>query len=142
MATIYVWSKNKKKVYPCKPQFYYIKVGCKGVFVTRICFRYAKSMLVQNSNPRHIVLVIVSPWIRTIRRFCPSSTDMQGIIEDLTAISRTKSVSIRIKTNDLSFEPRKKHTQKGRSKTHTHKTLKTKDNENSQQLRSVSLNFC
>ena len=23
------WSKNKKKnVYPCKPQFYYIKVGC------------------------------------------------------------------------------------------------------------------
>ena len=25
-----------KKVYPCKPQFYYIKVGCKGVFVTRL----------------------------------------------------------------------------------------------------------
>ena len=33
------WSKNKKKVYPCKPQFYHIKVGCKGVFVTRTCFR-------------------------------------------------------------------------------------------------------
>ena len=33
------WSKNKKNVYPCKPQFYYIKVGCKGVFVTRTCFR-------------------------------------------------------------------------------------------------------
>ena len=32
-------SKNKKNVYPCKPQFYYIKVGCKGVFVTRTCFR-------------------------------------------------------------------------------------------------------
>ena len=32
-------SKNKKKVYPCKPQFYYTKVGCKGVFVTRTCFR-------------------------------------------------------------------------------------------------------
>ena len=33
------WS--KKKVNPCKPQFYYIdiKVGCKGVFVTRTCFR-------------------------------------------------------------------------------------------------------
>ena len=26
-------------LYPCKPQFYYIKVGCKGVFVTRTCFR-------------------------------------------------------------------------------------------------------
>ena len=30
---------NKKRVYPCKPQFYYIKVVCKGVFVTRTCFR-------------------------------------------------------------------------------------------------------
>ena len=36
-------SKNKKKIYmyPCKPQFYYmyIKVGCKGVYITRTCFR-------------------------------------------------------------------------------------------------------
>ena len=32
------YSKNKKNVNPCKPQFYYIKVGCKGVFVTRTCF--------------------------------------------------------------------------------------------------------
>ena len=30
--TIYVLSRNKKnKVYPCKPQFYFIKVGFKGV---------------------------------------------------------------------------------------------------------------
>ena len=28
-------------VYTCKPQFYYIKVGCKGVFITRTCFRDA-----------------------------------------------------------------------------------------------------
>ena len=29
---IYVLSRNKKnKVYPCNPQFYYIKVGFKGV---------------------------------------------------------------------------------------------------------------
>ena len=33
------WSKNKKKkVYPCKPQFYYIKVGFTGVFIARTCF--------------------------------------------------------------------------------------------------------
>ena len=38
------WSKNKKKVYPCKPQFYYIKVGCKGVFVTQTCFRDADDL--------------------------------------------------------------------------------------------------
>ena len=34
-------SKNKKKVYPCKHQFYYVKKGCEGVFVTRTCFRDA-----------------------------------------------------------------------------------------------------
>ena len=39
------WSKNKKKVYPCKHQFYYIKVGCKGGFVTRTCFRDEKAVL-------------------------------------------------------------------------------------------------
>ena len=27
-----------KNEYPCKPQFYYTKVGCKGVFITRTCF--------------------------------------------------------------------------------------------------------
>ena len=26
------WSENN--VYPCKPQFYYIKVGCNGVYIT------------------------------------------------------------------------------------------------------------
>ena len=34
-------AKIRKKLYPCKPQFYYIKVGCKGVFVTRTCFHDA-----------------------------------------------------------------------------------------------------
>ena len=33
-------SKNKKNnVYPCKPQFYYIKVGFKGVKIIQACFR-------------------------------------------------------------------------------------------------------
>ena len=33
-------SKNKKnKVYPCKPQFYYIKLGFKGVNIIYTCFR-------------------------------------------------------------------------------------------------------
>ena len=33
------WSKNKKKkVYPCKPQFCYKKVGFKGVNITRTRF--------------------------------------------------------------------------------------------------------
>ena len=33
------WTNNKKKiVYPCIPQFYYIKVGLKGVFIARTYF--------------------------------------------------------------------------------------------------------
>ena len=32
-------SRNKKNnAYPCKPQFYYIKVGFKGVKITQACF--------------------------------------------------------------------------------------------------------
>ena len=31
--------KKKKKVYPCIPQFFfYIKVGLKGVYISRTCF--------------------------------------------------------------------------------------------------------
>ena len=39
-------AKIRKNVYPCKPKFYYIKVGCKGVFVTRTCFRDATNRYV------------------------------------------------------------------------------------------------
>ena len=35
-------SKSKKKsVYPFKPQFYNINVGCKGVYITRTCLHNA-----------------------------------------------------------------------------------------------------
>ena len=38
VPTIYVLEqKYENKVYPGKPQFYYIKEGCKGVFITRTC---------------------------------------------------------------------------------------------------------
>ena len=47
-----LWSKNKKKVYPCKPQLYYIKVGCKGVFVTRTCFRDDNTMVLSMTVAR------------------------------------------------------------------------------------------
>ena len=33
------WSKNKKNMYTrVNPTFFYIKVGCKGVFITRTCY--------------------------------------------------------------------------------------------------------
>ena len=39
MSTHNLCFRTRKNVYPCAPQFYYTKVGCKGVFVTRTCFR-------------------------------------------------------------------------------------------------------
>ena len=38
-------AKIRKNVYPCTPQFYYTKVGCKGVYVTRTCFRDDRKQL-------------------------------------------------------------------------------------------------
>ena len=37
--------KKRKNVYPCTPQFHYIKVGCKGVFITRTCLHDASILL-------------------------------------------------------------------------------------------------
>ena len=31
-------AKTRKNVYPCKPHFDYIKVGCEGVYITRTCY--------------------------------------------------------------------------------------------------------
>ena len=36
-------AKIRKNVYPCTPQFHYIKVGCKGVFITRTCLHDAEN---------------------------------------------------------------------------------------------------
>ena len=38
-------AKIRYNVYPRIPQFYYIKVGCKGVVVTRTCFSDANICL-------------------------------------------------------------------------------------------------
>ena len=32
------WSKNNKKVYPCKTLFFYINVRYKGVYISRTCY--------------------------------------------------------------------------------------------------------
>ena len=35
-------AKIRKTIYPCTPQFYYIKVGCKGVLITLTCLHNVK----------------------------------------------------------------------------------------------------
>ena len=32
------WAEIRKNEYPCKPQSYYMKVGCMGVFITWTCY--------------------------------------------------------------------------------------------------------
>ena len=43
------YSKNKKNVHPCAPQVYYIKVGCKRVYITRTCNPDGRKRLNQRS---------------------------------------------------------------------------------------------
>ena len=40
--SMFLSRKKKTNVYPCKPQFYYIKVGFKGVKFIKACFRDAE----------------------------------------------------------------------------------------------------
>ena len=35
---LFLEQKQDKNGYPCKPQFYLIKVGCKGVYITRTVY--------------------------------------------------------------------------------------------------------
>ena len=68
------WSKNKKKIYPCKPQFYYIKVGCKGVFFTQTCFRddFYLSDLLKLAGNDDMHSILASSNFGKIRRVnCP-----------------------------------------------------------------------
>ena len=47
------FSRNRKNnVYPCKPQFYYIKVRFKGVKVIKVCFRHVRLGTVRKSPER------------------------------------------------------------------------------------------
>ena len=54
------WSKNKKNRYtPANPSFFYIKVGFKGVYITRTCFHDVETKMVHKyrmmaSKPQHL----------------------------------------------------------------------------------------
>ena len=51
----------KNNVYPCKPQFYYIKVGFKGVKIIWACFRDATSFLVETGQFRQFQSLTLLP---------------------------------------------------------------------------------
>ena len=47
---LYFRAKIRKNVYPCKLQFYYIKRGCKGVYITRTCLHDANVNICSYEN--------------------------------------------------------------------------------------------
>ena len=54
---LYFRAKIRINVYPCKPQFYYIKVGCKGVYITWTCYPDAIMLTSHlNKTPLHPTL--------------------------------------------------------------------------------------
>ena len=55
-------SRNKKNnVYPCKPQFYYIKVGFTGVKIIQACFRDVPFELIMPTGRFHNKAAHVKP---------------------------------------------------------------------------------
>ena len=42
-----------RKVYPCKPQFFYIRVGFKGVFFARTCYPDAQFTLILEDDDQY-----------------------------------------------------------------------------------------
>ena len=50
---------RKNNVYPCKPQFYYIKVRCKGVYITRTCLHDDVGWYINSGQYFRIFMVIV-----------------------------------------------------------------------------------
>ena len=55
-----IFSRNKKNnVYPCKPKFYYIKVGFKGVKIIKACFRDGFLVLLMSwEGLRHMIVAL------------------------------------------------------------------------------------
>ena len=93
-------SRNKKtNVYPCKPQFYYIKVGFKGVKIISACFRY-KGLLQQKPQTSERIRCIWN-MIPTNRMVC---NILRGYVNDLSLRCEHVSRNIRKRTIEI-FAP-------------------------------------
>ena len=76
-------SRNKKNnVYPCKPQFYYIKVGFKGVKIIYACFRDAWDFLL------HKILLVGVYKIWRLILFGAEKSAMKNFIGEKEKMTR------------------------------------------------------
>ena len=62
-------AKIRKNEYPCKPQFYYIIVGCKGVFIILTCHR--DGLWATGNKPKHSYSHQLSSNLKHIMQTCP-----------------------------------------------------------------------
>ena len=91
-------SRNKKNnVCPCKPQFYYIKVGFKGVKIIYACFRDANSLSFMNlSRTQHPCNTSGAPsndsekHVHQIRVFAGHSVGIEGSIASSLFATQTE----------------------------------------------------
>ena len=56
----------KNNVYPCKPQFYYIKVGFKGVKIIQACFRDGCCMGLCSGNLIRLLKKLLCSYMYTV----------------------------------------------------------------------------
>ena len=73
-------SRNKaNNVYPCEPQFYFIKVGFKGVKIIKICFRdICRNSRTTGTNPHQSVPSVTSQHVASSQT--GTSVEMYRII--------------------------------------------------------------
>ena len=63
--SMYLIRKKENNVYPCKPQFYYIIIGFKGVKIILLCFRDA----VIFTLPEHLCHLPQWPFVMLVRPY-------------------------------------------------------------------------
>ena len=103
--SLYFGAKLRKKLYPSKPQFYYINVGCKGVFVTRTCFHDENAPFsypftyMSNLSFSYLlgfpVMIFQSPFLRAARLVVLNETLGKGTPAGLYNGSMLWRISVR-----------------------------------------------
>ena len=71
--SMFMSRQKKNNIYPCKPQFYYIKVGFEGVKFIWACFRDAKLNSKKNETSNamfdmYVYLMFINIWYMLRRR--------------------------------------------------------------------------
>ena len=87
---------KKNNVYPCKPQFYYLKMGFKGVKIIYVCFRDAKQRAQWRSEARARKPQSGPRWTRR-QTLIDSSNYLKHIEEAADILSEDRRTVVQLK---------------------------------------------